>query len=419
MVKKEKLKAFCQKYGHVVGRRLYTSQEGHVFRACTRCFVAYDANIEAERMENLKKKLDVSFENAAFVVKNELRVNAEKRIFWRNNSFRFGSFLFLLVLPSLVGATSVDFSTPVGDNFLATCGSGDFSTLRAATTADDVGNVNSTSAGVGTATNNGCGGGNYALYRYFSGRIDTSSLPDNAILDSVTGHYTFSNANGSTKVYQVVKNRQVGATIATTDLERVGDTGIGTGTPYGTFTRNSGDNAHTYDVSLSTSFIDVTGYSLFAIVDDNDWSNSAPSNSTLYNDFVMNGADAGANYPYITVVYHLPSSSSSSAASSSSAHSVIPPCSGTGCNLANTGSILIMNGACDHYLSVEDGSGNVISNECDSWSTSILIPALKFGVDSLNNSLLSSVIALFVLYIFWHWVRAVIVFLWRLLTFQF
>jgi len=210
------------------------------------------------------------------------------------------AFLKTAVFP--VYADDVDIiDASAGDGEISTGGHGTWSAARTDTTGDAA-TTGATTAIVGSAYQ---GGSSYGIFRYY-GFFDTSSIPDDATVTNVTVTVRYPTGSTHARVMRWIKNR-AGATLTTSDFDDVGDTGIGNGTVYGTFSRGGADGSNvSYTATLTGSFIstvlNVTGDTYLALVDNQDWFNIAPVN-TNWNNMEINTADAGSNNPYLEITY--------------------------------------------------------------------------------------------------------------------
>ncbi len=203
--------------------------------------------------------------------------------------------------------TTDTFNASTNDGTDATCGAGNFTVLRALLTSDAPDTTSATTTAIGGASNGGCGAGNYVLYRYFGLWNTTSAFPATDVVSLVTMKVRFTNAAATTKTYYWIKNRMAGTTLQNTDFGSVGDTGIGTGTPYGNFVRNSTDGANTdYTVTLTGLAINVADYTKVALVDNDDWNGTNPPNAA-FSGMNMDTGNAGSNQPLLSVT-HAPAS---------------------------------------------------------------------------------------------------------------
>lgn len=225
-------------------------------------------------------------------------------------------------------------------------------------------------------------GSTYTIWRgYFA--FDTSSLPDTDTIDSATfSLYVISkfdvddDGNDYIGLYQ--STQASNTTLGVDDYNNCGDnvtnptegatnqdmTGMATGAMV--------------DWPLNTTgkgWVVNNGVTKLCIREGHDAVNDTPGNTS--------GQDQGIYYrladftgtvtdPTLTIVHSAGGGSSSTSSSSSSAY-----CSGSGCNLNSSGSLLITDSICTQTGAILGLSGSVINGYCSKWQTSIKIPAIK------------------------------------------
>lgn len=132
---------------------------------------------------------------------------------------------------------------------------------------------------------------------------------------------------------------------------------------------SGGRNSYTLN-GTALGNINRTGRTCFGLRPSWDIDNSAPSWVASYRDSAINYfEDAGSNKPELVITHHTHVSSSSSSAASSTP----PSCSGSGCALNSTGSLILYHNACNIFITNASGA----SVGCSQWDTSIEIPAIK------------------------------------------
>lgn len=251
---------------------------------------------------------------------------------------------------------------------------------------------------------------------YYCGAIfinfDTASLPDDAIIDS-GALLMYATAKGDAinqaQSYVTVTglNTMASATTLTaTDFDQraftkysddLDITGITT-SAYNTFTLNS----------TGLMNINLSAITKLNILVGHDIENVDPAANGSNNVRFASEENATSTFrPVLKISYHQPASSAASSASS-----VSSSCSGTGCNLNLSGSLVITHSACNQYIL--DGSGSAIG--CDSWDTAIEIPAVRFFVSAAQNISMLTLTYLFLGVIAFFWVKAILSFIFRVLT---
>lgn len=258
-----------------------------------------------------------------------------------------------LIIPNVAFATSTDFPSDAGDGDVAVDAAGTWADAHDATTGtvmdtDDSGNF---------VLSSKIGSDYYVRRAQFP--FDTSTLPDDAIIDSVSvTFYSMSSGCSDIDGYNVVflnntTNMSFSTTLISANFNDFGTTSIGS------FDLTTYCNVGAYVTNTLTddTIVDVAGYSLLGVRLSGDIANASPTGN---NTFRVYSSEAGEGlWPYLTVVWHTPSSSSSSTSSfSSSSSSIIPP--------VFTGSLLLLHSACSSFTFY--GSG---ASVCDEWETSM------------------------------------------------
>lgn len=217
--------------------------------------------------------------------------------------------------------------------------------------------------------------------------FDTSSIPDDAIIDSWS-----LNLVGSTGVSP---SNTIGADTSQSDIVIVTTTlsstttltnsdyqGVGT-VEAGRFAYASWVNDNATFNALDGSDMDainVTGNTSLALRSGADFDNDdAGLGNGVLRLYTIKADSAGGTDPYLEVTYHLPASSSSSSSSSSSA--------------ATSGSLILFHSACTAF----DTEGSGATNNCTAWDTSIEIEA----VNTMQTQFSATIFAGIVLLIRW------------------
>jgi hypothetical protein len=201
--------------------------------------------------------------------------------------------------------------TDTTDNFTANTADGEISTGGHAAWADARNDTNGDSVGAGGTTNI-CGaafqgGSTYGIFRYFV-YWDTSALDDGSVFSAASVSVRYPSGATHARTMYWIKNR-AGTSLATTDFDDVGATGIGDGDNYGSFSRGGSDGANTdYPSSLSAAFlsneISVSGNTFLALVDANDRNNISPLNAN-WTGMEINSADNAGVKPVLSITYEV------------------------------------------------------------------------------------------------------------------
>ena len=205
------------------------------------------------------------------------------------------------------------------------------------------------------------------VIRYL-GNINTSTLPDDAIIDSAVLHYHGHNVNTTVTTLGTPKAAVFEATPASTSSYTATDYAAAVATPtrisneilYSSWDVN-GWNDFTFN-STGLSYINKTGTTSFSILESTfDAANSDPLGTAGDRSrYYLECSGIGGNDPYISITYHEPSSSSSSSAAP-----------------VSTGSLIIGHSYCEDYTyPTYSGSVVVTPAMCDVWGHSIEIQAL-------------------------------------------
>lgn len=193
-------------------------------------------------------------------------------------------------------ATKTFYSNAGGDGAVVKDDSSDWATTRGAST----GTVADTS---GTNISARCiENGNYTIGRLFL-PFDTSSLPDDAIIESVTlmvyAFFAVGDNDGDDYVAVVQSTQASSTTLAVDDFDAIGSTegsnqiDLSDGSDgYQTFTLNS----------TGRGWINTTGYTNLGIREGHDLNNSAIAASST-NDFQILSADYSGFAPMLTIKY--------------------------------------------------------------------------------------------------------------------
>lgn len=257
----------------------------------------------------------------------------------------------------------------------------------------------------------------YTIRRGFLS-FNTSAIPDNAQIDSVQLCATVLDKKSDGGSFHVVSNTQSSnSDLFTSDYNKLGTTS------FAEVLVSSLTVEQEFCINLNEDGIaevSLNGYTKYGLREDHDFDDESPLENTHYGATVYT-AEEDNKEPKLIVEYTVPSSSSASSQSSStisSQASISPPpsCTGTGCAINSTGSLLITNTVCDSFYEVLNGSGNVIGVECIDFSTSIQIPAVKFFLDEVSAAGYSSVIVLIVLFILFKWAISFLGWAWRIVT---
>lgn len=152
-------------------------------------------------------------------------------------------------------------------------------------------------------------GATYFSYRAYLWWPTGATLPSGAVFSSASLDIYFPGTHAAiSRGMYLVENRQASSALATSDWSLIGASGVGTGTgePFGTITRGvseaSGHEVFTINSDGQSKIAKGSGNTYFAIVESDDWDNTAPSaEDTAGTDF--NFADAASNKPTLSVTY--------------------------------------------------------------------------------------------------------------------
>ena len=218
------------------------------------------------------------------------------------------SFLRNATYPVYTEATDA-FTADTADRGM-TSDSGDFATYRAGNnlTLETANNVNL------FAVNWLSGGTTYFGYRSYLWWATGTTIPSGNTITAATLTVNYPNAHAAiSRTTYLVENRQAADTLATSDWTLIGESGVGTGTgqPYASITRTSGeaagDKVFTINATGLLKIAKGSGNTYFATVSAYDWDNSAPPNeSTTGSNY--KSSDNAANKPTLSVTHSAPSS---------------------------------------------------------------------------------------------------------------
>lgn len=254
----------------------------------------------------------------------------------------------------------------------------------------------------------------WAQLSRFIFKFDTSSIPDNAIIDSVTfsvyGHGEhLDNFNNSLNLYSAVTASDVSliagdyalANYGTTELANDLDVTAWDDNAYNEFTLNSdGYNE-----------IDLSGITTLAMRFSGDVTNTEPTFSAypagIATNLYFSERTGTSEDPILVVTYHTPASSASSA---SSVSSVGNSSSAAAALITGSGSMDIGYSACSAFI--PSGSGSL----CSLWEHKVYVDALEWQVELYRDvAFYASIIILFG-FILALIIRAMCVWLFKLIT---
>lgn len=157
-------------------------------------------------------------------------------------------------------------------------------------------------------------GSSYFIYRSYLQFPTGSVIPSGDSVTAVTLalRYPSTNSSGFSTTQYVVRSRQAASSVATTDFNLIGDSGVGNGTIEGQNTRANGAGASTQTMTLNANIYQYiakgSGNTYLAVLESTDWDNSTPTKTANVGTEFSSGDTAGtANDPTLTVT-HAPSS---------------------------------------------------------------------------------------------------------------